>query len=364
MSTQDWSIVVLLFIAVALVAYILGSRRAPAPPPSKKPKGTKPGEKATASSDTGPSADKKKKKEPAPLARVDYEEDDEVDPTRVGSGPAPKRQVYQPPVQRVLYDEDAATEEPTHAASLFIVSATAQTDRGQRRKRNEDSLLVDPAVGVFAVADGMGGYQGGERASQIAVQTIEQAFRTGVFEGEPHESLPRRASELARAIQMANAAILETARSSPELEGMGTTVCAARFSSRKNRLYIGHVGDSRCYRLRGGTLKQLTADHTMADHGVKGPAGQHLSRAVGIWPTVPIDVLLGVPKPGDLYLLCSDGLTKMLPDEMIGNVLRENTDPKAAVERLIGLANERGGKDNITVVLVALLNASDVVRPS
>jgi serine/threonine protein phosphatase PrpC len=154
---------------------------------------------------------------------------------------------------------------------------------------------------------------------------------------------------------MANAAILETAKSQPELEGMGTTVCAARFSANKQRVFIGHVGDSRCYRLRDGVFEQMTADHTMADHGVKGPGAAHLSRAVGIWPTVPIDVVMGVPLEDDVYLLCSDGLTKMLKDETIATVLKSEIDPKTAVERLVLFANSHGGKDNITVILIRVV---------
>jgi protein phosphatase len=286
------------------------------------------------------------------LAKMEYEEDDEIDPTKVGAGPGGKRPVIQPPVERIVYDEDAEDDEPTRAESLFLVSATAQTDTGLRRKRNEDSVLVYEAASLFVVADGMGGYRGGELASQTAVKTIGDAFRNRTFDGVPHDSVPGQASELARAIQMANAAILDTATQRRELEGMGTTLCAARFSANKKRLYIGHVGDSRCYRLRDGVLRQMTADHTMADHGVKGPEAAHLSRAVGIWPTVPIDIIMAVPLAGDVYLLCSDGLTKMLTDEIIGSVLRSEEDLKAAVERLILFANSRGGKDNITVVLI------------
>ena len=154
---------------------------------------------------------------------------------------------------------------------------------------------------------------------------------------------------------MANAAILDFAGQNREMEGMGTTLCAARFSANKKRMYVGHVGDSRCYRLRDGVFGQMTADHTMADHGVEGPQAAHLSRAVGIWPTVPIDIVIGVPLAGDVYVLCSDGLTKMLGDEDIAGVLRAEEDLKLAVERLIELANARGGKDNITVVLVRVV---------
>jgi protein phosphatase len=282
----------------------------------------------------------------------------EVDPTVVGRGPAPKPPVYQPPVQRIVYDDDAAEDDPTSAETLFLISAQAQTDKGLRRKRNEDSVLVLESSSLFVVADGMGGYSGGEVASGLAVKTIAEAYRSGTFDGPPHGNVPVRASELARAIQMANAAILETAKASPELEGMGTTLCAARFSGNKKRIYIGHVGDSRCYRLRDGVMVQMTADHTMADQGVKGPASAHLSRAVGVWPTVPIDIVMGVPVAEDVYLICSDGLTKMLPDERIAEVLRTEEDLKGAVERLISSANERGGKDNVTVVVVRVVAPS------
>jgi protein phosphatase len=133
---------------------------------------------------------------------------------------------------------------------------------------------------------------------------------------------------------------------------MGTTLCAARFAPHENRLFVGHVGDSRVYRLRGGVLQQMSADHTMADLGIKGPEGTHLSRALGVFARVPIDVILARPAVNDLYLICSDGLTKMLTDEIIANVLRHETDLAAAVERLVLFANGRGGKDNITIVLV------------
>ena len=361
MTQQDWIIVVSLFVLAVVGAYVLGSRRkperdVPAPAPAPAPI------VAPAAPAPPPSAS-----EPLPqlaLARLDYEEDAEIDPTRVGRGPAPKPPIYQAPVERIIYDEDAATDEPTRTESLFLVSAKAQTDTGLRRKRNEDSVLVLESSSLFVVADGMGGYRGGELASQLAVSTMAQAYRSGAFDGPPHENVPTHASELARAIQMANAAILEEAKAKPELEGMGTTLCAARFSGKKKRLYVGHVGDSRCYRLRDGVLTQMTADHTMALHGVKGPQSAHLSRAVGIWPTVPIDVVMGVPVEGDVYLLCSDGLTKMLGDEAIADVLLAEEDLKAAVERLIAVANGRGGKDNITVVLIRVVPPDWQPKPS
>ena len=352
MTEQDWIVVVALLVLSVAVAYSVGARRAakvatreprvrPAPQPSAPPPPP-----------AAPAA-------PAPaevvVAKLGYEEDEEIDPTKIGAVAAAKRPVYQPPVHRIVYDEDAGVDEPTRAESLFLVSATAQTDTGLRRKRNEDSLLVLEAEQLFVVADGMGGYRGGELASQLAVKTIAAAFRSRTFDGPAHDGIAAQASDLARAIQMANAAILDVAGEKRELEGMGTTLCAARFSANKKRVYIGHVGDSRCYRLREGVLAQMTADHTMADHGVKGPQAAHLSRAVGIWPTVPIDIVIAVPLAGDVYVLCSDGLTKMLADEDIATVLRAGDDLKETVEHLIELANSRGGKDNVTVVLVRVV---------
>ena len=296
---------------------------------------------------------------PAPnVVKLDVEDDDEVDPTKVNLAappPKPLRVIIQPPIKKIVYGEEAKKDEPPAPQEMFLVSATAQTDRGLRRKRNEDSLGVLEDKNVFIVADGMGGYAGGDRASKLAVDAVLGAYRSGNFEGAPHKDVAPEVSQLARAIQMANAAIAEEAKDNPDLRDMGTTVCCAVFSPNKQRVFIGHVGDSRCYRLRDGLFQQITADHTMAEQGVKGPEGQQLSRAVGIWPTVVIDVITARPKTGDVYLLCSDGLTKMLKDDVIANVLRNEEDPKAAVERLIFFANSRGGKDNITVVLVRVV---------
>ncbi len=286
------------------------------------------------------------------LAKLSYEEDDDVDPTKVGAGASAKLPKLQPPTKKIVLDEDAAVDEPTHSGALILLTATAQTDRGLKRKRNEDALLALHDQGIYVVADGMGGYSGGEIASSLAVKTIEHAFRTGQFDGEPHDAMPARASELARSIQMANDAILERARRDRGLEGMGTTVCAALFSPNKQRLYIAHVGDSRLYRLREGEFKQMTADHTMRDFGVTGAGAAHLSRAVGVWPTVAIDVLLGKPRPQDVYLLCSDGLTKMVVDQEIARITKSSEDPKKVVDDLIATANAGGGRDNITAIVI------------
>ncbi len=257
----------------------------------------------------------------------------------------------------ILFDEEAGADEPTGPVALFLLSAAAQTDTGKVRKRNEDSFLVRDDVSLYVVADGMGGYAGGDVASQLAAQTVEQAFATREFGPARWPGLPRRAWELAGAIDAANTAVYAKAKEEPRLSGMGTTLVAARFSAKKQRLYLGHVGDSRCYRVRGGRLLPMTQDHTLASVGVGGPAAGRLVRGIGIQRHVEIDLVLAKPMPGDLYLLCSDGLTKMVPEDGIAALLQAERDLPRAAERLVAMAIEHGGKDNVTVVLVRVERA-------
>ncbi len=368
-------------MAVAAVAYALGARRrgeaaaagtidvvareksakpasAPEVTAAEKPEVTAAEKPEVTAAEKAEKAEQPEKAPPAipKLFDREEEENEDADITRVGSlGVPPPRTILQPPV--ILIDtDDVGAGDATGDHPYFLVSATAQTDTGMRRKQNEDSLLVNREENLFVVADGMGGHNAGELASRLAVQAIEDAFGTGTFEGEPHADVPIEASELARAMQMANATIFEMAKTKPELDGMGTTLCCARFSPTKRRMHIGHVGDSRCYRLRNGVFTQLTKDHTMADLGLTGPESGNLSRAVGIWAAVPIDVIVAAPSPDDVYILCSDGLTKMLDDDRIAHVLRTEQDAQAAVDRLIFFANAKGGKDNITVILVRVVD--------
>ena len=263
----------------------------------------------------------------------------------------------------IVVDDDAAADEPTRASPFILVSAAGQTDQGKRRKNNEDSYLVLDEHGLFVVADGMGGYAGGEVASALAVETIEKAFRTQKFDGAPYPNVPRRGSELSRSIQMANKAIYERAHGDPSLKGMGTTVVAARFSLNKQRLYVGHVGDSRCYRLRDGEMKQITTDHTMAALGFTAAAfANRLNRAVGTSPSVEIDLIIGRPQPNDTYLLCSDGLSKMVPDAELQEILIASKHPKDALATLIERANQKGGHDNITVILVSVRSPAEYIK--
>ncbi|AUX42177.1 uncharacterized protein SOCE26_036040 [Sorangium cellulosum] len=272
----------------------------------------------------------------------------------------------EPSAVPIIYDDEAAVDEPTSSSPLLLISAVGQTDPGQKRKKNEDCYLCLDEHYLFAVADGMGGHAGGDVASRLAVDTIARAFKDQTFVDSdaesPYPDVPRRGSELAVAIQRANQAIYERAHAERSLSGMGTTLVSARFSPNKQRLYIGHVGDSRCYRLRDNELTQLTTDHTMGAAGITGPMANHLSRAIGISPAVKVDLIIARPHPGDVYLLCSDGLSKMATHEAIRDVLLAQPDPEKASQALIEKANAGGGRDNITVILVRVSDPKDLAR--
>jgi protein phosphatase len=256
------------------------------------------------------------------------------------------------------FEEDAEAEEVTAASARILLYAAGDSDQGRVRTRNEDSLLVMPERSLFAVADGMGGHRGGEVASSLAIDALQDAFDRSAFEGrvQADGDVPRRARELAAAVQMTNECVRSMALADRELSDMGTTLVAARFSPNKQRLYVGHVGDSRCYRLRRGTLRQLTTDHTMATLGMKGPRAQDLFQAVGTSPGLMIDLIVDKPQDDDVYVLCSDGLSKMLSDEKLRDVLLAHEDLESALYTLIEEANNSGGKDNVTVIIVKVLS--------
>jgi protein phosphatase len=247
-----------------------------------------------------------------------------------------------------------AVEEDDASGPYFPVSVVAAgaTHVGKKRKHNEDAIAMLESHNVYVLADGMGGYAAGEVASQMCVDSILQAYRTGQFGGEPIEGLPPRGDELVRAIQTANAEILHESRTNEARAGMGTTVVATRFVPARQRLYIAHVGDSRLYRMRKDELVQLTTDHTLGAQGVTGPAAQKLSRAVGVFDEVEVDLNIDVPEVGDVYLICSDGLVKMVHELRIVEILAEQLDPQRAADILVEEANARGGKDNISVLVI------------
>jgi serine/threonine protein phosphatase PrpC len=235
------------------------------------------------------------------------------------------------------------------------LSSFAGTDVGRARAGNEDSYFCGRTV--FAVADGLGGHQGGEVASAAAVEPL--AALDGHEFADPGEA----AEALTAGIRDGNMAILERAAGDPGLWGMGTTVTAAALAAERH-LQLAHVGDSRAYLLRDGSLAQLTTDHTIVGELVRRgrltpeqaavhPERSILTRAVGLDPRVPVDT----PDPlelhdGDQVLLCSDGLTEAVDDDRIAELLSAADDGDAACRSLIDAANAAGGPDNITVVLL------------
>jgi len=271
-----------------------------------------------------------------------------------------ERDQEQPSAVPIIYDDDAAIDEPTSSSPLVLISAVGQTHLGQKRRKNEDCYLCMDDYHLFAVADGMGGHKGGEVASRLAVETIQRSFEEGDFDEPPYPDVPRRGSELATAIQRANKVVNDAAQADRSLMGMGTTLVSARFTPNKQRLYVGHVGDSRCYRLRDGELRQLTTDHTMGAAGITGPMANHLSRALGVASAVKIDLVIARPRLGDVYLLCSDGLSKMVDDKGMCEELVREPDPERAAAALIERANAGGGRDNITVILVRVSDPKDL----
>ena len=249
-------------------------------------------------------------------------------------------------------------EEPTGPHALILISAVGRTDPGLKRKHNEDAYSILENHHLFVIADGMGRHAAGEVASKLAVEAIGQAFEKGVVPTwTPEGTLPKRATQLRNAILLANEQIFAQSHEVDEYAGMGTTVVSCYFSPNNQRVYIAHVGDSRCYRYRGSSLTQLTKDHTLGAAGIQGRSSSVLSRAVGVEDRVEVDLTMESPLPGDVYLLCSDGLSRMVSDEEIGQTLGAVKDLDACVAKLIDMANARGGRDNITTILVRVEDA-------
>jgi len=249
-------------------------------------------------------------------------------------------------------------EEPTGPHALILISAVGRTDPGLKRKHNEDAYSILEDHHLFVIADGMGRHAAGEVASKLAVEAIAESFAKGIHPTwTPEGALPKRATQLRDSILVANEKIFAQARDVEEYAGMGTTVVACYFSPNNQRVYFAHVGDSRCYRYRGTTLSQLTKDHTLGAAGIQGRSSSVLSRAVGVEERVEVDLNMESPLPGDVYLLCSDGLSRMVTDEEIGVTLGGMKDLDACVAKLIDMANARGGRDNITTILVRVEDA-------
>jgi protein phosphatase len=237
------------------------------------------------------------------------------------------------------------------------VAAAVATDVGLVREGNEDSYLTDEPL--FAVADGMGGHRGGEVASQLAVETLEKLFKKGI-------------GELPEQVQEANRVVFERSVVDEKVAGMGTTLTAALVEG--DRVRLAHVGDSRAYLLREGGLRLLTEDHTLVHRMVtegeisKEEAQNHpqrsvLTRALGVETVVDVDDDTVQVRPGDRLLLCTDGLTSMVSELAVEEVLRAVPDPREAAQRLVQLANEGGGTDNTTVVVLDFSDDAPAARP-
>jgi len=247
------------------------------------------------------------------------------------------------------------------------------SDTGQKRPHNEDSAVTDASIGLAIVADGMGGYKAGEVASAIAAQMIldevASAVREGLDETGKTRSGPSHAALVLRdAVHHANSEVYRTAQEVPQCQGMGTTVVVVLYQERT--VSIAHVGDSRVYRLHGDEFEQVTRDHSLIqeliDRGFFTPeeAAENtprnlVTRALGIELDVEVDVQELEARPGEIYLLCSDGLNDMVDDEEIHLTLSKYSANLAeAASELVRLANDKGGKDNISVVLVRALAAA------
>jgi protein phosphatase len=249
-------------------------------------------------------------------------------------------------------------EEPTGPHALILIAAVGRTDPGLKRKHNEDAYCILEDHHLFVIADGMGRHAAGEVASKLAVDAIAESFSKGTRPSiSPEGPLPKRASQLRDAILVANDKIFAQAREVDEYAGMGTTTVACFFSPNNQRVYIAHVGDSRCYRYRQGTFLQLTKDHTLGAAGIQGKSSSVLSRAVGVEEHVEVDLTMESPLPGDIYLLCSDGLSRMVTDEEISKTIGEIHDLDACSAKLTEMANARGGRDNITTILIRVEDA-------
>ena len=245
---------------------------------------------------------------------------------------------------------------------------TGLTDVGVARGHNEDSFHVDNDTSLFVVADGVGGQNAGEVASRMAVEIISSHFNKTTeddvpFVGAPDEALSDETNHLASAIRVANQVIHESSQSNPAMKGMGSTVVGITITG-DGLLAVAHAGDSRAYLMRHGGMFQLTNDHSLVAEQVRqgliteeeahnSKVKNVITRALGAMPDIEVDLSEQPLEPGDVMLLCSDGLTNMVDDDTILTIVQGSANHDDACSKLIKLANSNGGKDNITAVLVA-----------
>ena len=259
---------------------------------------------------------------------------------------------------------------PLRGALSLRIDASARTDLGRVRKNNEDAFRIEPDLDLFVLSDGMGGQAHGEIASALAIETVVAHCReastdhaTTLF-GNGRADLCERSNRLLSAVRLANRKIFDSALQNPAQEGMGATIVAAWLDDR--RMSLAHVGDSRAYLLRAGTVEQLTADHSLvAEHVRRGTMTPQeaeasqlhniLVRALGTQEQVEVDMDEQILLERDALLLCSDGLTNMVTDAEIASTLATSETAQAAAEHLIELANLYGGVDNVTVIVLRAL---------
>ena len=251
------------------------------------------------------------------------------------------------------------------------------TDTGRVRDHNEDAIGTNPDIGLMVLADGMGGYNAGEVASGIAVQIVtelasEAAQREELNNVDPHSGLMRQSIILRDAVYRSNKIIYQTAQSQTHCEGMGTTIVACMFYD--DKVSIAHVGDSRAYRLRGGQFEQMTLDHSLlqelVDRGFysheeaqRSTNRNYVTRALGVEPTVEVEVHEYDVLPDDIYLLCSDGLPDMVEDEDIHLTISTfDASLDRVGQQLVDLANDHGGRDNVSVMLAQVKEAFPAKR--
>ncbi len=251
------------------------------------------------------------------------------------------------------------------------------TDTGRVREHNEDAIGSDIDIGLMVLADGMGGYNAGEVASGIAVQIVAELASEGADREErgdidPHSGMMRQSIVLRDAVYRANKIIYQTAQSQTHCEGMGTTIVACMFYD--DKVSIAHVGDSRAYRMRGGKLDQVTLDHSLlqelvdrgfysAEEAQRSTNRNYVTRALGVEPTVEVEVHEHEVLPDDIYLLCSDGLPDMVEDDDIHLTISTFNDSLDVVgQQLVDLANDHGGRDNVSVMLAQVKEAFPAKR--
>jgi protein phosphatase len=239
------------------------------------------------------------------------------------------------------------------------VQICAETDTGLERAQNEDAVAFDAATGLCILADGMGGHNAGEVASGMAVTYIKSELREWMRTAGKEVKTAQVQAAVLQAIDKANSAIFNMSKSNSQYFGMGTTLVVGVF--RHDALILAHIGDSRCYRLRDHKLQQLTKDHSVLQEQIDaglwstGPASLRdknlVTRALGVDAMVQADIAHHALETGDVYLMCSDGLSDMVDDDMIATFLQEADSIEQRAQRLVAAANAGGGRDNISVLL-------------